>query len=825
MIRGKRDARKMKEKELRLALVFYGGVSLAIYQHGINIEILNLIRASRTYHDRTPLQVKADSGVGSDNGLDLSTEAVYLDLLRSIGACINLRVVVDVISGSSAGGISGIALARAIAHDLDLTPLTEMWFSEADVLQLIAPEARPRVWSKWYFWPIVRPLLNYLGGQGLIRGDADAEIRKRVSTFLRSRWFKPPFDGTHFSNLLLDGLAAMERNRPPGSTLLPPEARLDLLITVTDYFGIRQTIFLHDPAAIEEREHRSYLQFEVAHSMRGDAISDFDADNIAALAFAGRASASYPGAFPPAQLGEIDGIIAERGLAWPSRSRFISHNFSYCSEMEITPESVVLLDGSILNNKPIRAAISAIRRHPAYREVDRRVVYVDPHPNPPSKPLFGGSPGFFATLRGALSDLPRYDPIYEELRETNQFNEHVKRLKDMIRISRPQVESLIEQATEGRHAGEITLEQLRKWRVTSTNLLAQTAIVYNAWVRALVLESVDFVAELMIRACRYPAQSQRARWLRNVVEIWCGRQGMFPENYNIPASTAADADLPIFGRFIVDFGFKYKKRRLTFILQDINRLYSEIDFMEKCGTTSAQLDALKRSVNELVSDLSRYEGADFLSEELSMAIVRLFGSNTVDESSDPHLFVVQYEPAIMTVIDGLVKECALAEANEALDKLIASPIIGGMGAQCRKIVLTGYLGFPYWDVILLPTMNALGLETSSFEEILIDRISPIDASSLHLGNRADRLQGDAIVGFGGFLSRRAREHDYFWGRLHAVERLIDIVVSTDRGLAAKIPDIRQFKKRAFEAVLREEEGHLSHISETVKAVTAAVRNL
>lgn len=37
----------MKEKELRLALVFHGGVSLAIYQHGVNVEILNLIRAFR----------------------------------------------------------------------------------------------------------------------------------------------------------------------------------------------------------------------------------------------------------------------------------------------------------------------------------------------------------------------------------------------------------------------------------------------------------------------------------------------------------------------------------------------------------------------------------------------------------------------------------------------------------------------------------------------------------------------------------------------------------------------------------------------------------
>ena len=41
----------MREKELRLALICYGGVSLAIYMHGVTREIWHLIRASRAYHD------------------------------------------------------------------------------------------------------------------------------------------------------------------------------------------------------------------------------------------------------------------------------------------------------------------------------------------------------------------------------------------------------------------------------------------------------------------------------------------------------------------------------------------------------------------------------------------------------------------------------------------------------------------------------------------------------------------------------------------------------------------------------------------------------
>ena len=37
-----------------------------------------------------------------------------------LGAQVDIRVVIDVIAGSSAGGINGIMLARALAFDLPL---------------------------------------------------------------------------------------------------------------------------------------------------------------------------------------------------------------------------------------------------------------------------------------------------------------------------------------------------------------------------------------------------------------------------------------------------------------------------------------------------------------------------------------------------------------------------------------------------------------------------------------------------------------------------------------------------------------------------------
>ena len=60
----------MREKELRLALVCYGGISLAVYMHGITKEIWRLARASRAFH----------AGEAAEGG----SEAVYRALLETI---------------------------------------------------------------------------------------------------------------------------------------------------------------------------------------------------------------------------------------------------------------------------------------------------------------------------------------------------------------------------------------------------------------------------------------------------------------------------------------------------------------------------------------------------------------------------------------------------------------------------------------------------------------------------------------------------------------------------------------------------------------------
>ncbi|UUZ63246.1 hypothetical protein LP417_26930 [Polaromonas sp. P1-6] len=104
---GAESERSDERKELRLAIVFFGGVSLAIYQHGINREILNLVRASKICHRDKSYEGAEKSVPGFHDYYpdepESSTGDVYLEFLEALGRDIDLRVIVDVIAGASAG--------------------------------------------------------------------------------------------------------------------------------------------------------------------------------------------------------------------------------------------------------------------------------------------------------------------------------------------------------------------------------------------------------------------------------------------------------------------------------------------------------------------------------------------------------------------------------------------------------------------------------------------------------------------------------------------------------------------------------------------------
>ena len=75
----------MREQELRIALVCFGGVSLAVYMHGISKEILKLVRASCALHAIADRHARATAQFFDrfdPRDPEFDTEAVYFELLR-----------------------------------------------------------------------------------------------------------------------------------------------------------------------------------------------------------------------------------------------------------------------------------------------------------------------------------------------------------------------------------------------------------------------------------------------------------------------------------------------------------------------------------------------------------------------------------------------------------------------------------------------------------------------------------------------------------------------------------------------------------------------
>lgn len=125
-----------------------GGVSLAVYMNGTVTELWHALRASQSLRQREPSLPGRDKNPDDLKG----TAAVYRELLerlRAVPGCEDLRIVVDAIAGTSAGGVNGGVLGKAIVDGGDAGVLNEVWIDEADISNLRSePQKSPRVWLR-----------------------------------------------------------------------------------------------------------------------------------------------------------------------------------------------------------------------------------------------------------------------------------------------------------------------------------------------------------------------------------------------------------------------------------------------------------------------------------------------------------------------------------------------------------------------------------------------------------------------------------------------------------------------------------------------------
>jgi patatin-related protein len=796
----------MKEKELRLALVCYGGVSLVLYMHGVIKEILKLSRASKAYHSVPQSEQRGHQSyeaINGDDGRPHDTEDIYLALLQSIGRSLDLRVIVDSIAGASAGGISGVVLARALAHDLSIDHLRDLWLDEADVLRLLGLSQRARPWSKWFLRPVLWTLfrLRRLGPA------VDREIQKNLSMFLRSRWFEPPFDGDRFLELLFDGLSAMRAHGDKPSSLLPPGHELDLAVSITDFYGYPRDVKINTPSVIAEREHGLFWTFKY----RGwsDESETSGLADVPGLALAARATSSFPGAFPPVQLSNLERLLAKRGLDWPDRQKFIAVNFKEHIRAGVDPEITSFLDGGIVNNKPFSVVLNMVRERPAYRDVDRRLVFIEPDPERLSPPPGGDVPSFIRTLEGAIFEIPLRAPIYHELARVQQFNEATERMRTVLKAAYPELASFVTTVTERIPPTEKTSRTVEFWRETANMLAAKEAsYAYQVYARFKTFPIVDTLVGLICNFGEIDQASPLRTRFADEILTWASRRGAIPPEGSL--SMAGGSQVQLWIDFLLHFDVEFRRRRLSFVMRGLNLLYSRLEEASFKEVKPGQIDDLKSRFQAPLGRLRGLQAGDFAGAALRTrveALTRRLSVTTYSKTGTTVAKRKDLDREMDDVMEQLQQELDLANIDQSVDAIVALSMADEMPKVLHHEVVIYYIGFPFWDVWTYPISEWRAVE--EHREIRVDRISPVDTVLLRNGAHATRLRGAEFKHFAGFLSRSRREHDYLWGRLDAAERLIDIVsdaAAMEDALGKT--DIRVLKRDAFRAILNTEEHHL-----------------
>lgn len=804
----------MKEKELRLALVCYGGVSLAVYMHGVTKEFQKLIRASCFYHRPDDPAERAEhsyADLNDDPERETDTEEVYFDLLKDIGQDIDLRIFVDVIAGASAGGINGVMLARALAHDLPLDAHRTMWLEKADITSLMDKEAIAGKWSKAF----LRPLFWDINERWLKRIAPDKEMRSKLSTFMRSRWFEPPFSGQIMSNLLLDACHAMGEPKSRDASLLPLGQGLDLFVSVTDFYGYQQTIPLDDPPTVAEREHRHVLTFKYIRHPDGELLSEFDQSRIPGLVFAARATSSFPGAFPPVQINEIDRVLTERGEEWPHRDDFISRKFKTMIDLGSNPLTSSFIDGSVLNNKPFAEAVGALADRPAFREVDRRIIYIDPDPESGQLEHGGSPPGFFQTIRSALSDIPRNEPVRDELADIHVIGRQIHLYQEVVRATRPHIQQTVRRILDDGVPDHPTAFQLAQLRETANSHAARDAgYAYDGYIQVKVLSVLNWVAEIVADLAPQVAHPSTRFALARAVEGWARSKNIFPVEFVTRDHTDEMAEhKPAWVTFLKRFDVNFRQRRLRFIIRRLNELYEKADENGE-HLSSKELDSFKEVLYRSLERLQRRRDCTFFPEALRQKAGQLLTATDGEATPD------QLDPLLIEIRTAL----SLIDVDTQLDDEFSILSVNFLPPAARQELILAYLSFPFFDVLTYPLLKWKQLD--DIDTVQVARISPLDARTLKPEEGTTPLRGRELNHFGAFFSRAAREHDYLWGRLHAAERLVDFVVaSAEASLTGRSINADAVKGRLYRAILKAEGEHLTQSTDLMRDLAAKTEAL
>ena len=744
-------------RELRLALVCYGGVSLAIYMGGITREIQSLVAASNAYarnQDENPFRPDRDSAHAYWEALK---EAERKDKVRT-------RVVVDIVAGTSAGGINGVILAKALACEAPQVALRDVWLEQGDIKVLLGSRM---------------PGLALKGGSAAL-----ATMFKRRSAPLSGRV------------MLTQVHRALTRMTPGSAKGAGGDWPIELHVTMTDFFGYPLSAPSWNPKAVKELRHRHHLTFR-SEQHELDTSADW------ALAFAARATSSFPGAFPPVRIADL-----KEQLSAPDQAvdEFVERYWRPYAVAGRTPQNSVFIDGGVLDNAPFDLAVAALRSRPANVQVDRRLLFIQPDPHDPAAPPETVPPTMVKTVLGGLSTIPRAEPVLEQLLEVHAHNVRVDRAEAVIKEIEGQ-----EAVTVPEDPGTLADENADAHAALNDSL-GPAALAYS---RVKLYSVLERLAGLAAEIAHLPPESNQAFLIRDVVFKWADGAKLL--------ATDREAWDKVQRPFLQAFDVGYAERRLRFVIRRLNGFYGRQD-------ERSRLNGLKHILYERLQVLTK---AIAVADEAARApVLELFSLEALapyialpdDPDAVAARFVSDHGAALDALRNSLGEHLtqALAGFNEATYTALRDEIAGWPAAQ-RDALLSAYLRFPVWDALLFP-IGVFG-DAGERDRVEVLRISPLDVGLLrvppdpkHPDARPVKLKGVAAGHFGAFFQRPWRENDYLWGRLDAVERLIWLLIGT-----APSPSYGA----GFAAVLGSEaaDGKLTHIGALTTGLGDQIRAL
>lgn len=608
-------------KEVRFAVVMYGGVSLAIYINGVAQELYRMVRSTAETgksDEGRPILLAGASAAEPRNALK-GTERVYRKLSyllsdnRWLAKCqetgkkcaednpaswpplvkeldafmdddgkpVSTRFVVDILSGTSAGGINAIYLAKAFANDQQIDQLKDLWINEGDIALLLNDKRSLEGLH----------LRNQSPPQSLLNS--------------RRMYFK-----------LLKSLEDMEKQRPSEERFESPYVdELDLFITATDIEGVPVPLRLSD-AVVFERRHRNVFHFKYAKSeVAGRHFNDFTGELNPFLAFAARCTSSFPFAFEPMRLCDVEEVLT---LFGKRQANFTSEGVQRYFQEELDPNTGAPVkpprfanrsfgDGGYLDNKPFSYATETLANRQSDVPVDRKLIYIEPSPeHPEDHPSDLEKPNALQNVKAALLDLPTYETIREDLQrvlDRNQLIERVNRIisgierdvnqyipaaVDAYLRNEPEPESPgpaspvfsmramgtgtggpLEASISEADSGEIRVDEKRtahdppQWAYLDLADMVKANSRYFLPYRRLRISAVtDEIARLVARLANFDEKSDQFLAIRSLVRLW--REENFVDYREKEKETV--------NRFLWSYDYGYRQRRLSFTRTKVDQL-------------------------------------------------------------------------------------------------------------------------------------------------------------------------------------------------------------------------------------------------------------